>query len=173
MAHPPAEQRAQTRYGVHIERAALAFDSLPFEAQQILRLCDGHRSLRRIRHDSPIDRARTERVLRRLATLGLITDLAWASRRDDRPAAEVPLPLAGRPLVQPGPELPAPAPELPAPGPELLAPASPVGETTLVVVDPALFVDPAPRTQAPRSVEPSFSAEEEAFFASSIEHLVD
>ncbi len=151
MASRPAESRAQPRYGVLVDRAARAFASLPLEARQILRLCDGRRTLTRIRKDSPIDRARTEQVLRRLEALGLITDLAWSPRADERPAPLADTaPLAGRPVVLP-----------------LLADASPAApETTLLPRIPPIVVVEPPHPDDP------FSAEEEAFFSSGIEHLV-
>jgi hypothetical protein len=68
----PSRSAALTRYAVQPDRAAKAFGRLPLVAREILRLCDGQRSVAAIRRESPLEREMTDRVLERLAHLGLI-----------------------------------------------------------------------------------------------------
>ncbi len=49
-----------------------AFRDLPLEARQIVRLCDGTRRLRAICELSPIAATRTEQVIDKLVSLGLV-----------------------------------------------------------------------------------------------------
>ena len=81
MPSRPQPSRAPLRYAVQLERAARQFRSLPRAAREILRLCDGTRSLAAIRRASPLEREMTDRVLERLLALGLILS--------GRPAAKV------------------------------------------------------------------------------------
>ena len=53
-------------------RAAASFDHLPERARDVLRLCDGTRTLETISAISPLPRAPTERVVGRLLELGVV-----------------------------------------------------------------------------------------------------
>ncbi len=63
-------------YVVVVKRAAHRYRELPWEARQVIRLCDGVRSHRAICRESPVDRVATSRILARLKTLELIKEVS-------------------------------------------------------------------------------------------------
>jgi hypothetical protein len=197
-------------YQVVPARAASEFKALPTVARTILKLCDGTRTMDAICDRSPVEAERTERIVLRLVTLGVIAThersgprrrsitpnaAAWiegaAPAESPAPVVEPPAPVVEppAPVVEP----PAPVVEPPAPVAELVAPVvespapiaapAPVVETPvatqsapIVVVEAPLSLPglPLPEPTAPElaaQVLDGFSAEEELFFASSIEHL--
>jgi hypothetical protein len=145
------------RFEVVPRRAAPAFDRLPEVARDILRLCDGQRTLAAIRASSPIAAAGTERVLERLAVLGLI-----AARQSARPGRK-PLTNAAISWIESGASIPLAMLHAPARAVESLPPtpapivAGPESEPIVTAPEPELH----------------FSDEEERFFASSIDHLIE
>jgi hypothetical protein len=157
---------ATRRYAIQIHRAAGEFSRLPVEVQALLRLCDGTRSVRTLRADSGLSPSLFGRVLYRLVTLGLVGP---ASEQADRPARaaravawsrEVGSPMPADPLADIDPlgqtvriELATEDTlEIPRPDAAELAPALPV-EISAELID--------------------FSLDEEAFFARTIDHLLE
>ena len=151
------------RFEVVPRRAASAFDRLPEVARDILRLCDGHRTLAAIRASSPIAPAGTERVLERLASLGLI-----AARPVARPVRK-PLTKSASSWIESGPPIPLAKAQPPAP---MIEPPPPSA-----IVVPLVQAEPEPAPEPALTPEPApalrFSDDEEAFFSSSIDHLIE
>jgi hypothetical protein len=92
------------RYAVQPDRVAKTFRNLPLVAREILRLCDGRRSVTAIRRESPLEREMTDRVLKRLLYLGLIRALAAQSA-----VSPSPLPAGAFPALPVMEAAPAPA----------------------------------------------------------------
>ena len=111
------------RFEIVPARAAAEFKRLPHPVRRILKLCDGVRPREDIFASSPLTVERTEQVLARLLSLGVVR-------------------------VEPPPVV-APAPE-----PALVSASAPVSVSS-----------PAPL--------PDFTDDEERFFASPIDHLLE
>ncbi len=69
------------RYQVVLAKAAPAFERLPVPVQQVLRLCDGTRSVAEIATLSQLPRERTGEIVRRLLTSGVVSPAAELPRR--------------------------------------------------------------------------------------------
>lgn len=142
------------RYVARVDRVAARFAQLPSEVQRLIRLCDGSRSLAQLRTDSGLPQRVFSQVLGKLVTLELISP--FERRQADRARA-----LAwvhGWPLRSPAIS-PPPEPELdsdPMPG---LVEQSPLGLR--------------PELELPCELACDFSDDEEAFFARTIEHLLE
>jgi hypothetical protein len=142
------------RYAIQIDRAAQVFDGLPPEVRRLLRLCDGSRSLRQLRTDSGMSPALFARVLYRLVTLGLV-GAAPDPRPDRRIAHERAMEWTrdlGRPLAVP----------------ERAREAEMAFDKTMEIQLPLEDTLPFERIE-----ERAFSTDEEAFFAQTIDHLLE
>jgi hypothetical protein len=131
---------------VRPDRVAPVFASLPVEVRALLRLCDGTRTLRALREETRLPRRIFEEVITRLVTLGYVG--AGFPRPSDW----------GRVLAwarDPGQPLPMPS----AAEPEAAPPAQ-----DLMAFEPTVLVD---------FNFADFTLEEEAFFARTIDHLLE
>ncbi len=127
-------------FAVVSARAAEEFHRLPSAVRDLLRLCDGTRTLEAIAANSELPAARAEQALKRLTALGVVSVLDVHRPRQRR------LTPVGVSWIEGA----APAPKTPAPA-----------------------ATPAPVAAAPAAHRPGFSDEEEQFFSSSIEHLLE
>jgi len=138
---------AKAVYEVVPARAASQFRALPTVVRNLLKLCDGTRTLDAICARSPLPVERTEQIVGRLVTLGLI--------QSREPSKTRRRPIAAATMAWIEGALPA----------VVVAPPIVVAEAPIVVE--------APVAEPPVAEPPAgFSAEEESFFSSSIEHLV-
>ncbi len=125
-------------WAVDARRAARGYDALPPQVRPILRLCDGRRDLEAICAASALPRASTEKIVRRLESLGLITPTAVAAVPARGAAAtSAPAPVSATVPVP----VPAPAP-VPAAVPAV-APA-PVEAVHFSREEEAFFAQPLP-----------------------------
>jgi hypothetical protein len=153
------------RYLLVPSAAATQFDKLPAPVQRIARLCDGTRTLSDLSTTARLPHERTSAIVDRLATLGIITAATrkLRQRRDTPETVTRWLTVVDTPVSEPQQPEPAQRPE---PEPkrevEVLSDSLPA---------PALLSSPLP-TALPAQLDPHFTAEEESFFASSIDHLV-
>src|SRR5688572_4861534 len=144
-ARPPSP--AGKFLSVRPDRVAPVFATLPVEVRALLRLCDGTRTLRALREEARLPRRVFEEVITRLVTLGYVG--AGFPRPSDW----------GRVLAwarDPGQPLPA------DPEPEALPPAH--LPSPQMAFEPTVLVD--------FGLE-EFTLEEEAFFARTIDHLLE
>lgn len=72
-------------YAVIIDATARRYAELTSDAQRVLRLCDGVRSLDQILIDSPLAPPATARVMKELLALGVVAAMAPTSRRRQLP----------------------------------------------------------------------------------------
>jgi hypothetical protein len=203
------------RFEVEPAKAASQFQKLPTVAREILRLCDGRRTVEAICASSPLDGDGTLEVLRRLGELGVVVARsrprkahagggrkisAWldgdarpGTGETTRPATAFVPPPPVVALTQTAPPVEAAAvaavrvedapvaaiPVASTPAATVSVEAVAVEVATIVAVGPAVIE--APVVAAPATVTAhvvtldlaDFSADEERFFASSIDHLVE
>jgi hypothetical protein len=149
-----------------IHKRAAELQTLPLQVQRLARLCDGLRTLPELSAAANLPAERTTQIVDRLVRLGFVSALTTAPRKRRNTPQTVRKWLEGVPEppaepVQIATAAPAPAPE-PQREPERLADPPPA---------PAA-VAPAPAPAKPTPTEPAFTAEEDAFFSSSIDHLI-
>jgi hypothetical protein len=146
------------RFAVVPARAAEVFRRLPLPVRDVLRLCDGTRTVEAIAATTEIPVLRIAPVLERLASLGVI-----ANKRTSEPRRRSLTPqgvswiqgqASASPAVSPEDEAPAPVEAQPVP----------------VAAAPPQHVERP--TTAPGPTH-TFSDDEERFFASSFDHLVE
>jgi hypothetical protein len=139
----------RVRYQVVLAKAAPHFHRLPEPVRRVIKLCDGTRTLAEVSQLTDLPRERALAVIERLLAHGVLQPAQDPPRR----RRITPVGLA---WLAPKPDAIPPAPEpIPAPLPP---PPKPVTVTVLpAVVNDAL----------------SFSAEEDAFFSRSIDHLLE
>lgn len=143
------------RYAARIDRVAPRFADLPCEVQQLIRLCDGTRSLAQLRAGSGLPPRTFERVMRKLHALELISVMESERLDRERALAWARTPSRPRSTIPPAAMSSDPMP----------------GVRTEAVVPPRIEVPPA--CPIPIGVVHAFSHDEEAFFARSIEHLLE
>jgi len=183
-------------------KAASHFHSLPMVVRDILRLCDGRRSVEAICASSPLAGGETVEVLRQLSRLGVVSMRARPRARRPEPTPRLSAWLdGGKPRAEPARPAAFVTPpaivSVPVPAPAAVAVTAPrPAPVTATVSAPAAVAVTAPRpapvtatVSAPAAVavtaplpapiflaEPvadDFSADEERFFASSYEHLIE
>ena len=163
---------AKAVYEVVPARAASQFRGLPTIVRDLLKLCDGTRTLDAICARSPLPVERTEQIVGRLVTLGIIRAREpKKARRGPMAATTVAWVEGALPVVVATPE-PAPAP-IAVEAPPIAVEAAPIAveapppqETPMVAVETPMVME------APIAELTAFTAEEESFFSSSIDHLV-
>jgi hypothetical protein len=140
--------------------AATQFDKLPAPVQRLARLCDGTRTLTELSTVSRLPQERTSAIIDRLTTLGVITSATKKvrQRRDTPPTVTRWLTVVEAQQLEPAQR---PEPEA-TPEPEVLSTSLP---------EPVRLTSALPEALPPQP-DPHFTAEEESFFASSIDHLV-
>ena len=155
------------RYAIRLDRAAREFPRLPVEVQALLRLCDGTRGVRRLRALSGLRPELFERILGRLLYLGLIGETP--TRGPDRRTAVEALAWT-RDVGVPLPAL-APAPDMVD---DVLDEVDPLGLTHRVErADPLALTERFPKITSRVTIGGDFSDDEEAFFAQTIDHLLE
>jgi hypothetical protein len=170
------------RFEVDPGKAASHYERLPIVVRDILRLCDGRRTIESICASSPLGGDETQQVLERLSALGLVS---LRSRARSRRTASTPVISAwldgnAPPRRRPRPRRPTafvPPPAITVPATEL--PTANLVESVAVAPEPlpAPVVTPAVTIAAQvltiDLTATDFSADEERFFASSIDHLIE
>jgi hypothetical protein len=171
------------RFEVDPAKAASHFERLPIVVRDILRLCDGRRTIESICASSPLGGDETQKVLERLSALGLVS---LRSRGRSRRTASTPVISAwldgnAPPRRRPRTRRPAAF----APPPAITLPAAAELPTASLVVEQVVAPEPLPAPRVTPAVTAAaqvltidltatdFSADEERFFASSIDHLVE
>jgi len=147
-----------------IHKRAAELQTLPLQVQRLARLCDGLRTLPELSAAANLPAERTTQIVDRLVRLGFVSALTTAPRKRRNTPQTVRNWLDG---VSDPPAEPLSNPE-PAPPPSSASPPVP---------EPAPIPESAPATAliasaAPPPAEPAFTAEEDAFFESSIDHLI-
>ena len=137
---------------------ASQFHGLPAAVRQVLRLCDGTRTLGGVCALSPLSTGRTKAVVARLLHRGLVVQRTGKSPRGRHLTEAASAWLAGvaEPAIDP------------------VAVVEPVIDPVAVVepvIDPAAVLEPMSGCAAVVEAV-SFSDEEEQFFSSSIDHLL-
>jgi hypothetical protein len=165
---------------------AAAFGRLPVEARALLRLCDGTRNVDAVCAASDLKPARAQQVLERLQGLGLIRRVnqavtaqpnqAVAAQANPQPTTQI----ATQPSAPVATQSSAPLATPPS-APIATPPSAPLATqpSAALATQPSLpLATPAStqtstQTNPPKPAAAAFTAEEEQFFASSIDHLVD
>jgi hypothetical protein len=148
------------RFAIVSRLAAAQFHRLPVAVRDILRLCDGTRTLESICACADLPSDRTKHVLHRLTELGVISAITTPPPRRRRLTPVARSWVSGE--TPPKGVEPAPAAQpAPAAKPAPVAKLAPVAQ-------------PAPIAKAsPAAIPGDFSDDEERFFSSSIEHLLE
>jgi|SRR5581483_11578810 len=136
-------------YEVVPARAASEFRALPTIVRNLLKLCDGTRTLDAICARSPLPVERTEQIVGRLVMLGVI------AMREPVKARRRPIAATTAAWIEGA---------LPAPPPPIVVETRPAIAVETPMVMEAPIAEPPPPA--------GFTAEEESFFSSSIDHLV-
>jgi len=163
------------RYAVRIGRVAGEFTRLPPEVRRVLRLCDGTRSLARLKADAALPVRTFAQVLSKLERLGYVEPNPPPARG----AATSPAPLPLEPLpLEPLPLDPLALDPL-ASDPLAFDPLAldPLASSDPLASPDPLRSDPMPGLEAKRAPQVvtlrEFTEDEEAFFSQSIEHLLE
>jgi hypothetical protein len=171
------------RFEIDPGKAASHFERLPIVVRDILRLCDGRRTIESICASSPLGGDETQKVLERLSALGVVTLRSRARARRTASTPVISAWLDGN--APPRRRQRTRRPTAFVPPPRVTVPVGAEVPTASLLVEQVVAPEPLPTpvvTQAVTAVAQvltidltatDFSADEERFFASSIDHLIE
>jgi hypothetical protein len=159
-----------------IHKRAAELQTLPLQVQRLARLCDGLRTLPELSAAANLPPERTTQIVDRLVRLGFVSALTTAPRKRRNTPQTVRQWLQGAPepsVAEPAQIINAPAE--PAPPVEVTPPVEIAAPVEAPPPDPPIAAAPPPApapAPTPTPTEPAFTAEEDAFFSSTIDHLI-